>query len=254
MNRKVESLAYSLEELFNCIIDQIGTISFDKNHPQQLYAICLFGSILEASLACLKLLKDEKTHSIIPVLARNILEAYIDLINLGRSPEYAQTMNATYLDQKKKLFSAAVMDGEKNPFLKELANYEELNKDYEELKQQLAGLKSRGIEPIRIKEKFERAGLENQYIPVYYFMCQHLHNNLSVLEKRHIKKTNGEHNVHFFQKWEEKDLLPYLGHISRILSDSLLTIGNLLEITDDLDIKSIETALNNFDKVSGVKS
>ena len=250
----MDEITDRLGELFESIVDQISKITFDKNHPQQLYTVCLYGSILESSLACLKVLKDERTHAAIPVLARNIFEAYVDLVNLVRYPEYIHIMNAIYLREKKRLFNATITNGHKNPFLGQPVNYGDLEADYDKIKKELDDLKSRGIKPISIKDKFDRAELEAQYVSVYPLMCNHSHNNLSVLEKRHIKQSNGDHEVHYFQRWKKKDLLHYLNHISRILYDSTLMIGKLLNITDKLDIKKIEAALCGLDKAMGLNN
>jgi len=236
-------LIKSLEELFEIIKSRTGRIKFNKKHPQQLCAVCLYGTIFEISLACLTLLKDERTHAAIPILLRNLMEAYIDLINLVKCPEYVLVMNANYLEQKRRLFNAAINDGHENPFFEPFAEYEKLDDDYNEIKEDLKDWKEHGIEPIDVKQRFRRAGMKNQYAPIYMLLCSHSHNNIDALEKRHIKKSNGDYQVHCFKRWEEKELLPFLSHISIILFDSLKLIGKLLEISDRLDISEIEVAL-----------
>ncbi len=56
----MDKITEYLEKPIDIIVSRTEKIKFDKKNPQQLYIVCLYGTILEISLACLVLLEIQR--------------------------------------------------------------------------------------------------------------------------------------------------------------------------------------------------
>lgn len=52
----------------------------------------------------------------------------------------------------------------------------------------LRELRGRGVEPLSVRDRFERAEQEDYYEGPYANLCWHSHNNINVLEQRHLRQ------------------------------------------------------------------
>ena len=227
-----QHLIHSLKKLYDMVITEVGTIKFNKKHPQQLTAMLLFGTIIEISSGCITLLEASNYTSVF-ILSRNLLEAYADLVNTVDDIEYIKTMGAAYLKEKLDLAKNAKKSEGRNPFLKALFDQPDLDKEIEDLKQELSKLKKKNYKPLKVSERLKKANLSNEYRSMYNLMCSHSHNNLSALELRHIDKQNDEYAVTFFKEMPQERLSPYIDAIAATLFFSVQKIHNLLSIKKD---------------------
>lgn len=241
----MKELVEHLDGIYREALGSVNQLRFDRNHPQQLYCICLYGTVLETTSACLTLLKVNECSSL-PALLRNLLEAYIDLVNLCCCPDYIFTMQAAFLSEQLRVLKVAIEPGDENPYLKALAAEEGLQDHTQKVGKELHDLKARGFVPLKIKERFEKASLTEMYGSVYALLCQHSHNNLNILERRHLEISNDDHRVAYFQPWNREVLLPYVDTVAGVVVGSLKSLAVLLNIQEDINLEEVEKRLVAF--------
>ena len=210
-----------LDALISTFLNEVSQIQFDKYNPQQLYLMCLYGRIFELGVSALNLMK-ANDHAGIPVILRTQLEAFVDFANLIEDKDYIKTIAATFVDQKKRLY-------------KNLRNHLDPS-EVPSVTNDGTEKVAEGYKPQKIWERFKNIKLEKTYITAYFILCGYGHNNLAMLEHRHLEKTEKDHKVVFFK--EE----PFL-----IFLRFALTLGATL-------VDSHKILMNFFDKSMENKS
>lgn len=240
----------TLETLY-CEIEAItGRITFDKRNPQHLCAVSLHGSIVELASACIVLLKLER-YSGVPVLARSMLEAFVDLANVAESEDYHKSMNANFLKEKRKFYDEALKLGNDNPYTAELLKILDVAYELQKTRDELDQLKSAGITPSSIGDRFKSAGMVNEYASMYSLLCLHSHNNVSVLEARHLEKdTDGDYHLTLFKEVETDEMDANLDTIAGTLTGSIRTILKILEQPDDGTVARVESIREEIRRVT----
>jgi Family of unknown function (DUF5677) len=230
-----EKLVAFLQKASNQALNNAHELRFDNQHPQQLYAMCLYGTILETIISCLTLAKEQQLMTL-PILLRSLSEAYVDLVNLINDESYYDRMHATFLKEKIRLLKNSLGD-QSNPFLMYVSDA-----PAEELKESEAYLEQliqEGKKPIKALDKFKLAELENVYQSVYGVLCNHSHNNISALSSRHIEKRGEDYEVAFFKDRGLSNPLPYFDSLNATLIQSSMLIHKLLESSVQKDIQKL---------------
>jgi hypothetical protein len=174
-----------LDELISTLLDETANIIFNKYDVQHLYLMCLYGRIFELGVSALNLMK-ANDHAGVPVLLRSQLEAFVDFANLIDDKDFIKTIGATFVEQKKRLY--------KN--LKEQLDLSEAPSFTDDGIEKIAeGYKSQNI-----RKRFENINLQKTHITAYFYLCGYSHNNLAMLEHRHIEKNENDHKVIFFKE------------------------------------------------------
>jgi len=238
-----------LKKFKNVIDEAIELVSlieekFKSDNPQHLYMVCLHGTVLEMANGCFSLYKT-KNNTTVPVLFRVQLEAYVDLRNLSDSVEYLQFMTVAYLHEKKKILNNAIKRGHQNVYLEALANSKDLRGKYDEACAQIAELKKKGGKKLKVWERFEKAGLTDLYESIYPELCQHSHNNLNILEKKHLMEMDGTVKVSYFQPAEKEQSFHIIDTIAGILADSTAQVFSVLGI-DSEKLSKLKTKLEEL--------
>lgn len=184
-----------LKKIHDDCIELSKSIKFDKKHPRQLHLIGLYGSIVELS-GCIITLIDEKKWIGIPSLFRSALEASVDLINLHANAEYGYFMEASYYSNWLKVLKEARKG--KNPFLSEISKVKNLDLEIITYEKEKSSLKARGYIPLQIVDKFEKAGLINEYRSMYAFLSNDAHSNISSLIDRHYRIDGDDFKVVYY--------------------------------------------------------
>lgn len=194
-------LSYS--ELASKETDNLALIRFDINNKQHLYMVCLYARIVELSCSII-FLANLKQSVGIPILGRTLLEAYVDLKNLEKNPEYFFTLDAHHLKE----WLRVMEEGKdlENPFLEGMADLEGFDVQFREWEAELTQLKVDGP-PLSRRQKFKNVGMEAEYCSVYNFWCSDSHNDIRSLQKRHIqqREDNGCLKVVVFTEFEGTD-------------------------------------------------
>jgi Family of unknown function (DUF5677) len=230
-----EKLVTFLRKASNEVRNNAHELHFDNQHPQQLYVICLYGTILETIISCLTLAKEQQLMTI-PILLRSVSEAYVDLVNLINDESYPYRMLATFLKEEIRLLKNS-LGNESNPFLLNVSD--DPTEELQESEARLEQLKKEGKKPIQVLDKFKLAGWENEYQSVYWVLCNHSHNNISALESRHIEKRGEDYEVVLFKDRGLSNPRPYFDVLNAILIQSSMLIHKLLESSVEKDIQKL---------------
>ena len=166
-------------------LENFKTVEFNKGNPHHLYLICFYGRIIELSISILSLMK-AKSDAGIPIVLRTMLEAFVDFSNLIQDKDYLKVIVLSYLNQKDRFIKnyADVLDP---------SEINEINKS--DVDKFIGDCK-----PQNIFKRFSNIGLKNTYISAYHMLCNYSHNNLNMLEKRHIDKSEDDFDITFFRE------------------------------------------------------
>jgi hypothetical protein len=94
------------ETAYNRAIAVAGLVVFQLPDPTDRYLICYFATAIEKIGGCLALAREGQLTSI-PILARTILEAWMDFRCLAADPNYVEYIEAKHDEKWVKVFDAA---------------------------------------------------------------------------------------------------------------------------------------------------
>ena len=202
----------SYQDLMKKVLKHVELLKFDKTHKWHQTLVSLYCSIVEYSDTLIKL-NEEKKSIAMPLLARSMLEAYIDLVNLADDKSYGYNMDASYLHEWLRLVKAT---SENNPFLEGVSDVDGYPEQIARWETELAKLKKNGFGKLNNFERFEKAGNINEYRSIYNILCSYSHNNIRALIDRHyeingdqsgfeltvFKEYNEDDNIHIMQTGE----------------------------------------------------
>jgi len=180
-----ENIIKLIDDMVKTFLAETSTIVFNNYNVQHLYLMCLYGRIFELGVSALNLMK-VKGHAGVPVILRSQLEALVDFANLIENKDFIKTIAATFVDQKKLLY--------KN--LKKHLDPSEVPPVTDDGTEKVA----KGFKPQKIWKRFENIKLQKTYITAYFILCGYSHNNLAMLEHRHLEKSEKDHKVVFFKE------------------------------------------------------
>jgi len=146
-----------------------------------------------------------QSHTGIDILLRSQLEAFVDLANLVREPEYIGVMHAEYHREWLKLAKGGV-DTE-NPYLAYFRNNPNALAKLQQHEVALHVISAK-TPPKSKLEKFQSAGMEHEYRSIYNSLCNDSHNNLRALTSRHFRrKTDHEIEIVVFEEPNDEDII-----------------------------------------------
>jgi hypothetical protein len=215
-----------LKDLSDRSLENAARLKFDKQHPQHLYAICTYGTILETTYDILSLV-DAVQFTSIPVILRSLLDAYASFRCCLADPNHFKAMYASFIKEKLRLMDA-VAENPTNPYLEGLARAVDFPKERASLEKELQEIKKQGYAPLRPWAEFEKASLSSEYQSLYWQLCLHAHNNVAALEERHLDKKGNDYEVAFFKIADPFDLVRYLDSVSGLLLDASKALHNRL--------------------------
>jgi hypothetical protein len=195
-----------------------GEIRFDKEHPQHLTLLCVYCTILEQSQAEQVLIRNGQVTAL-PVLFRSIFEAYADLRALIRDPTYVKRMYATFLREKVR-FLIHVRQSANNPFFASIRDGMNIEEEIRELERKLQEFREQGKHQLSTSDRFQAAGLEDEYQSMYWLLCLAGHNNMSALDDRHIEKLGEDYHVVLFKEAQPEELVRIVDSLLAVLIDS----------------------------------
>lgn len=174
-----------LNEMVQSFPAETSTTSFNKHNAQNLYLMCLYGRVFELGVSALNLMKIND-YAGVPVILRSQLEAFVDFANLITDKDFVKVIGANFVDQKKRLYknlSKYLEQSEVSPYTDD-------------------GTENavKGIKPQTISKRFENVSLKKAHITAYFILCGYGHNDLAMLENRHIERTDSDYNVVFFKE------------------------------------------------------
>jgi hypothetical protein len=236
-----EKLLPIAKHIVESCTDLAGAIKFDKEHPQHLYTICTYGTILEIATGIIALV-DARQVTCVPILLRTLLDALASFRCCIVDPNHFKAMYASFTKEKRRLLGS-VMKNADNPYLKELSKTIDVAVAIPELEKELAALKAQGYEPLSAFEEFKKAGLQAEFQSLYWQLCMHAHNNVSALEDRHIERTGESYEVVFFKEEDAADLIRYLDAMCGIVLEATKRLHEILTTGENAKINAIGASL-----------
>lgn len=215
-----------VKELHDECIKLTEHIVFDKKHPRHLHLIGLYGTLIELT-GSLVILIEKKCKAGVPPLFRSILDAYVELKNLHEKAEYGYYMEASYHEQWVKVLREAKL--KPNPYLKDISQMDSLDEQIQEHEQNIARLKCNGYAPLSIFQRFEKAGMEDEYRSLYNFLSNDTHSNIRALVNRHIEMQDQDFAVVYYKDEPLENFLTYIDSVAGLLTDASLKIHTFFE-------------------------
>lgn len=235
-----------LKKLHDDLIGFASKLSFDKTHPWHRNLIALHGSLIELSGALLMLLNEGGIIGV-PSIFRTILETYVEFHNLLKDKTYGYHMEAQYNDQWLKLLKEAAKGT--NPYLKSITYVSELPQKIAGMEKELADLKSKGYSPLKVRDRFERAGMLNEYYSMYNLLSADAHGNIRALVNRHIEIKGADFDLVFYKDAPLSDFLASIDSTCGLLVHSAIEIHELLNSEVLSEVKALKEDLENWRRV-----
>lgn len=170
--------------------EYVVQLEMQNNYKYHAYSVGLYCSLIELSQSFEMLTKDY-IHTGALILFRSFMEHYVDLKNLRNNENYIDVIDLDNgYSRLKKLRQAE--DG--NPYFSTLACLAstEIPLIQEENKKLTEKLNKKRY---TILDKFQLAGMENEYKGLYAYLCSEAHSSLSGIVKRHFRKDDTKDHV-----------------------------------------------------------
>lgn len=209
-------------------LDLSRHLRFDKKHPWHRNLVVLYGAILEYTDTLVHLIDARKAVSV-PVVMRSLVEAFVDFKNLAEDRGYGNTMEASYHHEWLRVLRSA--DGAESPYLASIGRAPELEGQIRDHEEKLQTLKDRGFNPISNRSKFETAGMLDEYLSIYNFLCSYSHNNIRSLIERfmEIDRESEEINIVFFRDYDVENFDHYLSTAVSLLRQASRNLHIILQ-------------------------
>ncbi|MFA0672365.1 DUF5677 domain-containing protein [Vibrio splendidus] len=211
--------------------EHIVQLEMQNNYKYHAYSVGLYCSLIELSQS-FEILTRGYVHTGALVLFRSFMEHYVDLKNLRNSEEYIDVLDLDNGYSHLKQLNHA-KDG--NPYFSSLVYLAdtEIPRIQEENKRLAEKL---GKKRYLILDKFELAGMEDEYKGLYTYLCCEAHSSLSSIVKRHFRKDDAKDHVELVVHASEpcqSDIF-YVTNMALYLSHAGSLVCGIL----DSDIKS----------------
>jgi hypothetical protein len=231
-------------------VDIAGKLRFKPNDQQHVFCLALLWSILEQAHGITVTLEVGNSTSSF-ILLRSALEAYIDLCNMANDVGYAELMHAAMWDQQRKMIDSANNRGASNPDLALLVGNQSVKQYLAWVKGELASLKTRGIKPLKFREKFDRCNKLDLYEGRYAMLCCQTHNNLNALADRHVEAGPAGIELHYLQAPDDSDSVLIIDTIAGIIANSVMTLKNAIEGGEKREFEGLSQKLANLRAIWG---
>lgn len=232
LNTEIEAVLHLASEL-----------KFDSTHALHQHVISLYGSIVELS-SSIKELYVAGHYSAIPVVLRTILEAFVDLRNLCKNPKYGYSLTINSSKESIKFLKAAKDD--KNVYAEMIARDPNIDKEISDYEKQVESLKHKGSKGLNIREKFDEAGMLDEYLTIYNMLCASTHNDIRALRARHIVIEKGSFSLEIFKHEDSESLYEFLGITSELLLRATYEVHALLGSEKVEELQLLRDDLNRI--------
>jgi len=229
----------------------LSVIDLKSDDRSGITLLAFYARIMDLSMEFLDAYAKRLVNSA-AFLCRVQLEAYADLLNLIKDEGYVDNIYAWSL---KTLVDMANSAEKGNPFLESVLLRKNFNENKEKYKQELDDLKNNNRKPLRPIERLIRAKLDAVHGAIYPDLSDNIHNNMNLLEKRHIEIIAGKLHI-TVRKGEKNDsewmsmfdlvidtLVVSTTRIHQKRKTSAQNSAELFEITVNEERKQIQKAL-----------
>ncbi|MGO7989213.1 DUF5677 domain-containing protein [Rhizobium leguminosarum] len=203
-----------LVEVRDEVVRILPKVKYNKTISSDLLLLSLYATIIE-QIDSIIVLRQNGISSGVDVILRAVLEAYVDLKNLAAEPGYGDAMMSEYHKQWIKLAEAGLKGG--NPYLASFDGNAEAAKRLAHHRAEAAKLPL----PLSMFDRFELAGLVNEYRSIYNSLCNESHNNVRALINRHFRTgEDGRQRLSIFEDTDNNSVSASLDACIVILNGS----------------------------------
>lgn len=209
-----------LKKAHDQILDFSSVLSFDKTNLCHFNLVALQGSIIELS-SCIVVLLDNNGKAGIPSVFRKILETFAELTNLAKCKTYIYCMKFAYNKQLLHLLQNAKKG---NPFLEEISCSINLDSKILEYQEKNKKLSDEGYRELKASERFEVAGMKNEYDSLYNSLSCDAHSNIRSLISRHVEFANDNYQIVYYRDEPAESFINYIDSTVRFLVNSAIIL------------------------------
>lgn len=206
-----------LKVLHERLLRLAATLRFNKRNLLDMHRVALYGTLLELT-GCMIQLVEHDGRTGVPSLFRAFLEAAVELRNLARDSAYIEYINASHVDQWLKVLKEAKKG--KNPYLASIAALSDLDAQIADQEKQLKEFESKGIRPLNVFERFDRADMVEEYRSLYNFLSCDSHSNTRALISRHIELGSHDFEVVYYKDEPVESFLATLDSTAGLLIEA----------------------------------
>lgn len=240
---KFKEIESYYRRLLDALIKLAAAFSFDGTHKLHVYAVFFYGSIIELSDSLIPLLETEH-YSAIPIILRSILEAYVNIENLCKEPEYGYSLELKYLGESLKFLNEA--RNEKDAYLDAIARSPDFEERISAMDAERDKLLALGYRDLNKYERFVKANMENDYKTTYNLLCCAAHNDYRALRERHFEDKEGKPSFYFFKEADTEDLEIFFVIASELLIRASFAIHALLSSGKLDELAKLRAELNSI--------
>jgi hypothetical protein len=232
-------VADKIAALLKQVCQFLGAVRLNNHDSQSVYALALCSRIVELAEPAIMLFREGRDSSV-PILTRTIYEGNIDLGNLTRDRSYLKTMAANHLAQRRKVMDYAASNPH-SPYHQMLAGAEQFKSRHSQTRSEIDAFKAEDVREVSIYAKFDMAELNPEYRSVYSLLSGEAHNDIRVLENRHMFEDEKGIHVELFKPPVLADTIPELALLADVLHKLPEKLGRVTGInTRGLDTENIE--------------
>lgn len=222
----VEQRFAFLAKLHEQVIELLRDVNFDKNPHRDGYLVCLYASLIELCGGVVTLIKNDRRTSVSPVF-RTFLEAYVDFKNAAADRSYVKHSHARHHRDWIRVLNPKRSD---NPFLADILSHEQRDASLKKHETELKKLEEQGIRPLRVDQRFERAGMADEYSAIYHFENDSTHNSWQAMICRHFEEAQGGFRLALYKPHELDDYETYLDGTAALLLDATAIVHQELNL------------------------
>ena len=157
---------------------------------------------------------------------RTFLEAYVEFKNMIEDPAY---INHCYARHHHDWIRVLKESKDPNPYLAQIGNHASYDAVVQRHESGLQELKDGGFGPLKILNRFEKAGMANEYRSIYHFESDGSHNSLQAMIERHIELGEDGYDLALYRKRTLKDYEAILDSTAGLLMDATRRIAERLK-------------------------
>lgn len=231
-----------LSDCLDSAIEFGGELKFDASFLGNLCVVSLYMSMLELTAEILHLNR-EGPKTGIPIISRSILEAYVEIKNLVEDPQYLGVVERSWVLSWLNMMKSAKKG---NQYLVLMAQDGKLDANIVQHEAKLEELKAKGYKRITFKEKFQKAGLEEEYDSIYGWFSAYSHGGLQALIDRHIDvSAETTPKVNAFQDRPISEFETSLGTVCELIVRASDHVNSYLEAGADETIQQLRKVVDD---------
>ena len=203
-------------------------MSFTQGDPQHLVIAGLYATIIQSVSECTTLM--QQPTIMLPGMLRSLLEATADYYAVIESDDYRQRMLATF-EYQKQLYYEGMIKNKANPMHQDMAMQLDPAVELAATNATLKEYEDAGFYPLRIWERFKAAGLSDIYQSFYWNLCLEGHNNVAIIQQRHIEVHGKDIAVIPLKENSLEEMIIYMQLLTAILLEGTGKIHRFLGTT-----------------------